>query len=155
MSLGDRLHAVLASLQWLAVPDSEVDGGFHLRPSDGPAPWPVVAAVPPGTHGVVVLSVLPDPVPADRRDAVVAALGPMNLRTPGGCVEIDLESGEVRARAGLDLGVCEVEDDQLTALVAGLVDASLGTMGAWREVVEAIAGGTDPDDIELLRAGAA
>jgi hypothetical protein len=155
VSLADRVGEVLRGLQWLVLPDDEVPGGWHLHPGDGPAPWPVVVLAPPGTSYVVVVSVLPGAVPADRREALVPALGPMTLRSPAACVELDLVTGDVRTRAGLDLGPVEVDDEQLSALVAGLVQASLDTMATWRETVLAIAGGTDPDDLELLRAGVA
>lgn len=61
-------------------------GGLRLAPSDGEAPWPVVARVGPDGAQVAVYSLWPDDVATDRRDAVMRLVTEANLDRDIGAV---------------------------------------------------------------------
>ena len=144
--LVDRVVRVLRAKEWLVEAD-ESPGGLRLAPSDGEAPWPVVARVGPDDAQVAVYSLWPAEVPAERRDAVVELVTAANLDRTIGSFEIDASDGDLRFRTSIDLGSALLDDDQLAALVAPLVHHNLTAMDEWWDALTAVVDGADPVDV--------
>jgi len=89
---------------------------------------------------VLAYSVLPDPVEPDRRSAVGQLLHRLNSRLAMGAFEMNLDSGEVRFRTGLDLA-----DVTLTeALLEPVIMTNLRTVEDYLPAILAVRAGTDP-----------
>jgi hypothetical protein len=141
MSLVARVVAAAAELGWRAELDEEHPGGMLLEPLEGEAPWPFVAQVDEEERQVAFYSLLPDEVPEERRTAVADLLTEATYSLLVGSFEIDLADGDVRVRTSLDLGATELDDTQLTALLAPLVRHNLTAMDGWIEEIQAVVEG--------------
>lgn len=146
-SLLDRVVAVLQSLEWRVDLDDDHPGGMLLDPTDGDAPWPLVAEVDDESRQIAFYSLLPDEVAEERRDAVAAVLTHANYGLAVGSFEIDLADGDVRCRTSLALGRAELDDAQLSALVSALIHYNLSAMDAWIDGLQAVADGAEPADL--------
>ncbi len=135
----DRVVAHLRDKEWVVDRDP-APGGLRLAPSDGEAPWPVVARVGPDDAQVAVYSLWPDDVAADRRDAVMRLVTEANLDRDIGCFELDLDDGDLRFRTSVDLGDAELDDEQLGAVVSMLLHHNLSAMDQWWDALQAAAG---------------
>lgn len=144
-ALLDRVVAVLEGLEWQVDLDDEHPGGMLLEPSDGAAPWPFVAQV--DDDQVAFYSLLPDEVEEEHREAVATLITHANYGLVVGSFEIDLTDGDVRFRTSLALGVAELDDTQLAALVSPLIHYNLSAMDEWMEALQAVASGTDPAEL--------
>lgn len=145
VTLIERVVAVLESLEWQVDLDDEHPGGMLLEPSDGTAPWPFVAQV--DDDQIAFYSLLPDEVEEQSREAVATLLTHANYGLVVGSFEIDLADGDVRFRTSLALGVAELDDTQLGALVSPLIHYNLSAMDEWIDALQAVAGGADPAEL--------
>lgn len=137
--LHDRVVALLRSLEWVVDADPDYPGGMHLSPSDGDAPWPLAVVVEDEERRVVVYSVLPEDVPAERRGDVLQVANLANLRLDTATVDLDPDDGEVRVRSALALGEVRLDDDQLTGLLRELLAGNLEAASEWLENVADVA----------------
>jgi hypothetical protein len=91
---------------------------------------------------VAVYSVLPDAVPMERLGAAGAVLAGANFQLPIGAFEMDLEDGEVRFRASID-----VSQSALTAgLLDPLVKANWVAVDQYLPALKAVVDGAEPAD---------
>lgn len=144
-ALPARVTAILRAKEWV-VDEDPSPGGLRLSPSDGEAPWPVVARVGPDDAQVAVYSLWPHDVPEDRRTAVLELVSAANVDRSIGSFELDLADGDLRFRTSLDLGDAVLGDDQLGALVAMLLHHNLAGMDEWRDAITAVLAGTAPHE---------
>lgn len=99
---------------------------------------------------LVVLSILPEAVPEDRRAAVAALVAGLNWRLVVGNAEMDPTDGTVRFRTGLLLA-----GDELTAGQAdAVVRANIATSVLLFPAVRAVAAGDEAADAALERLSA-
>jgi hypothetical protein len=150
-SLFDRAVAWARSTTWVVTPElyddeDEQDGGppieQHLlggqavleAPDDRPL-WPMGLYVPDGEQRVVVYSVVVDEVPEALRRGIGEVCLRANRGLLGGAFELDLDDGDLRFRADLDLGGAVLDDAQLADLLAPLLDANLVTVGQYAPAI--------------------
>lgn len=89
---------------------------------------------------VLVWSAWPEEVPEGRRAAVMELVTRVNPRLPVGAFELDLETGRLALRCGLD-----VTGERLgEALLARLVGHAVGDFDTWLPVLLAVLDGADP-----------
>lgn len=90
---------------------------------------------------LVVLCIVPDRVPVERRNAIAEFITRANFGLNIGCFEMDFEDGELRYRTSLDIGQGRLSKD----LVHPLVMAALVAMDDHLPGIKAvIQGGATP-----------
>lgn len=135
-----RVAGLLQDRKWL-VEETDEPGMLVLHPSDGPAPWPVIALVGEEPARVVLYSVLPDDVPEANRSAVAELLARAGYGLLSGALEIDLDDGEVRVRTGVDLGRADHDDATLGALLDPVIALNLTLMDTIWDALQDVAAG--------------
>lgn len=145
--LVDRVEAWLVGQEWLLNDGVHVEerGQFLLSPSDGDAPWPVLAVVDDDDQRVLFYSVRPDDVPEEQREKIATLLTRINYGLLVGAVELDLDDGEVRVRTSVDLGSFGLDDDALGSQLARSLGSNLALAEAvWDAVDDVLDNGVDP-----------
>jgi hypothetical protein len=85
---------------------------------------------------VVAYAVLREPVPEGRRRDVAEFLTRANFGLVIGAFELDLDDGELRCRAGLDVSQAELTPGLVDPLVMAVLDAMDDHVAAIRIVIE-------------------
>jgi len=147
-----RVLAGIASAGWQidedpdVVDDTAEEFSTLLTPPGGPINWTVLVLVRPGVRGVVAYAARPDDVPDDRVAAVAYAITMANFGLPNGHFELDLQDGELRAAAGVDLVDTDLSDHDLHQIVASLFDTVGSMLGSYGDALESVIAGTDPGE---------
>jgi len=102
--------------------------------------WLLVGQAYEDRGQAAVFSVLPEHVPAERRAAVAELLTRINYGLIVGAFVIDLDDGEVRLRAAIDLGGQAPTD----ALLRPLTATALLQFDRWLPAMRAVIGGEEP-----------
>jgi hypothetical protein len=102
--------------------------------------WLLVGQAHEDVGAAVVYSVLPRPVPEQRRTAIALLLARINYGRVIGNFELDLDDGEVRYKASLVAAGRALGRDQLAPLVA----TALGQVDRWLPALDAVTRGEDP-----------
>jgi len=146
--LVDRVEAWLVGQEWQLNDGVTVEerGQFLLSPSDGDAPWPLLAVVDDDEQRVLFYSVRPEDVPEAQREKIATLLTRINYGLLVGAVETDLDDGEVRVRTGVELGTFGLDDeDALGSQLARALGSNLALAEAvWDAVDDVLDHGTDP-----------
>ena len=103
------------------------------------ATWHVYAWARDDASQLLVHSVLPYPVPVDRRTDAALFLTRANLGLTLGNWELDLDDGEVRFKTSLDLN----GQDPALGLIKPIFDANLHTTYQYLSGLAAVVGGAD------------
>ncbi|MES2940422.1 MAG: YbjN domain-containing protein [Pseudomonadota bacterium] len=85
--------------------------------------WDCYVQVEDQRKQVLAYSVLPERVPEARRAAMAEFLTRANFGLVIGNFELDFADGELRYKAGLDVGQDELSVEQVNALVKAVLDA--------------------------------
>jgi hypothetical protein len=136
---------------------SELSGTLRVGELDGQVPtveavierpqgsWALQASLYSEGTILVVVSILSDPVPRERRDEVARLLGALNWDLMLGNAEMDAETGTVRFRTGVFLAGDELSERQANAVVrtnigtAALVFPAIGSVVAGTATAEEVA----------------
>jgi hypothetical protein len=113
---------------------------FHADAGD----WVTFAHVRTEPRQVVVYSVADQRCPDERRNAMAEYVTRANFGLVLGNLELDLSDGEVRAKTSLGLGRAQLDDQSVTEVVEGLVEANLRVFHRYLPGVIAVVGGEDP-----------
>jgi hypothetical protein len=105
-----------------------------------PTPWRVHVWVRERAEQVVVHSVYPSGVPAERRDAMAIFLTRANYGLPMGNFEMDFADGEVRFKTSVDVG----QEPLSLALARPLFMANITTFSLYLPGITAVIEGEDP-----------
>ena len=133
--LSDAVVGFLETRGWPV----DVDGSMVrtlVRTEDQTFPCAIVVVDSVGQ--LVVYSVHPDEVPAERRGAVAELATRANAQLTVGNLEIELDAGQVRFRTGLAVGESPVTDE----MVERVIFDNAATAVAYFPLVSAVAEGS-------------
>ena len=105
----------------------------------GPTPWRVHVWVREKAEQVLVHSVYPDGVPADRRSEMAMFLTRVNYGLKMGNFEMDLDDGELRFKTSIDVGA----EPLSPALARPLFMSNLTTFSLYLDGITAVIQGED------------
>ena len=131
--------------EWACTPNEE-QGLFSLRLSSAAATYRIhiKASYTNSICNIMVISVLPVKVPADRRPAIAESLQRINFTLMQGTAELDFSNGEIRFRT---LGTTEGETLSDT-LLDYVVDSSFDLAHRYTAPLLAVAfGNAAPDSV--------
>ena len=149
-ALFSRTLAWARGQEWIATTEDDEDGhsGQALLevPDDHPAreAWPtaiempIVLFVPDDGQRVAVYCLIVEGIEARLRPAIAELTSRANRGLLGGAFEVDVDEGDVRFRSDLDLGGAEVEDEQLGAMLAPLLEVNLETVEVYSAAIVAV-----------------
>ncbi|MCU1690895.1 MAG: hypothetical protein JWN20_2823 [Jatrophihabitantaceae bacterium] len=157
--LFSRTLAWARSRQWIATTEDDEDGhaGQALLevPDDHAAreSWPtaiempIVLFVPDDGQRVAIYCLIVEGIEHRLRPAVTELITRANRGLLGGAFEVDVDEGDVRFRSDLDLGGAEVDDEQLGAMLAPLLEVNLETVEVYSSaIVSVLTGRATPLD---------
>lgn len=98
------------------------------------------------TEQLLVYSILPFPVPEQRRDDVALLMGRINAQLALASFEIDLADGEARCRTGVAVGLDDLRPD----LVRRAVHANVHAVDRYLPAVVRTVAGSDPRTSALV-----
>jgi hypothetical protein len=102
--------------------------------------WTAIFDIRDEAQQVIVYSMVPVEVPAERRTDAALYIARANFGLAIGCFEIDLDDGTVRFRTGVDLEGAEVCD----AIVDHLFLANVMGVEQYLDGLRSVIGGADP-----------
>jgi hypothetical protein len=119
----------------------EVQGPFIVSPVAGDTgSWTAYFELREDDEQIIVYSILPDRVPAERRTSVAVFLTRVNYGLSIGNFELDLDNGEVRYKTSVDVEDVTLEEP----LVDHLLLANIVTVGRYLPALGTVVDGADP-----------
>lgn len=125
----------LEAKDWPIDTDDETMVRTLVRTDTQAFPMAVVAVS--SANQLVVYSVLPEPVPEDRRQAVAELATRANAALTVGNLELELDAGQVRFRTGLAVGSAPVTEEMIERVIFDNAATAL----AYFPLVDAVAAG--------------
>lgn len=135
----DRVRTFLEDDGWDVEADAEA-GTLYVTAEADNGTYDVVIAVDDESERVMVWAVAPESVPAAARTPVALYVTRVNHGLAIGNLELDLDSGEVRCKASVDVEGVEVGD----ALLGNLLAAAVELLDVYLPGVREVVAGADP-----------
>lgn len=167
-----RTLAWARAQQWIATTEDDEHGDGAMSgqallevPDDHPAraTWPtaiempIVLFVPDDGQRIAVYCLIVEGIEPRLRPAIAELTSRANRGLLGGAFELDIDDGDVRFRSDLDLGGATVDDQQLGAMLAPLLEVNLETVEVYSAAIVAVLTGraTPLDAVEAAEAAQA
>jgi hypothetical protein len=157
--LFSRTLAWARGQEWIATTEDDEDGHAGQALLEVPddhsarAAWPtavempVVLFVPDDGQRIAVYCLIVEGIEPRLRASVTELVTRANRGLLGGAFEMDVDEGDVRFRSDLDLGGADVDDNQLGAMLAPLLEVNLETVEVYSSAIVAVlTGRTSPLD---------
>lgn len=145
-----RTLAWARAQEWIATTEDDEDGHAgqallevpdeHLARAAWPTAieMPIVLFVPDDGQRVAIYCLIVEGIEARLRPAIAELTARANRGLLGGAFELDIDEGDVRFRSDLDLGVADVDEEQLSAMLAPLLEVNLETVEVYSSAIVAV-----------------
>ncbi len=138
-SLYEIVLSYLEERQWPVSPDPDASAvAFPVTGRNGS--WLGFARTREKERQVLVHSVLPQTVPEDRREAMMAFVTRANFGTVIGNFELDLDAGELRYKTSIDVEGATFEP----SLLGPLLVANMAMVDRYMPGITSVLGGGNP-----------
>ena len=138
--MGSLYDATVAYLTAQGVTVSHDADGFASFEVDTQTPWRVHVWAREDAAQLLVHSVLPFQVPADRMVDIALFTTRANFGLAIGNFELDMDNGELRYKSSIDVGGQPLTD----ALLRPLFVANISTTNRYLPGIQAVLAGADP-----------